>query len=211
MAFLLSYTVGLLAGVVCFNLLPLEIRSAEFLIRVSISFIFGALMFMLLDKFILKTESNEKSPVGGTAKLGLILLLAIALDDIPEGLSIGIGSNITAKLALIIAIVLGVQNVSEGLAESAEMLEEGFSKRQVVLANLWASIVPVAMALFGTVALRGVNKHIIDDFLAFSAGAILYMTFTELAPKARLLGNLLENLGSVLGFISTYALSILLK
>ncbi len=191
LAFLLCFTVGLLAGVVCFDLLPRQLTNPRHLAVGVGAFRAGA-------------GGTEGA---GPPRLGLLLLFAVTLDDIPEGLAIGVASHIGTGMSMTVAIVLAIQNLTEGLVEGREMLTDGYTRRQIVKANFVAALVPIATAALGFYALRDVGPLVRDAVFACSAGAILYMTFTELAPKARYEGNLIDNLGSVLGFIATYALS----
>ncbi len=211
LAFLLCFTVGLLAGVVCFDLLPRQLTNPHHLAVVVGAFMAGAVLFMAFDKWVLKVEPGEGAVAGaGPPRLGLLLLFAVTLDDIPEGLAIGVASHIGTGVSLTVALVLAIQNLTEGLVEGREMLDDGYTRRQIVKANFAAALVPIATAALGFYALRDVGPLVRDAVFACSAGAILYMTFTELAPKARYEGNLIDNLGSVLGFIATYALSAVL-
>lgn len=208
LAFLLCFTVGLLAGVVCFDLLPRQLTDPRHLAVVVGAFMAGAVLFMAFDKWVLKVEPGEGGAAGaGPPRLGLLLLFAVTLDDIPEGLAIGVASHIGTGVSMTVALVLAIQNLTEGLVEGREMLDDGYTRRQIVKANFAAALVPIATAALGFYALRDVGPLVRDAVFACSAGAILYMTFTELAPKARYEGNLIDNLGSVLGFISTYVLS----
>lgn len=203
-AFLLSFTVGMILAAVCFDLMPVYGITAAMLPWVILSFLGGAVLFMLFDKYILAAEHGQE-------KIGTTILLAIILDDIAEGLVIGVTWLYDAKIAILMTGILALQNVVEGMVECAEEIQEGRSRLRIFSLNIVASFVPCICTVIAIVALQGVAEQHLCVIMFATAGALLYMTLTDLAPRARIEGNLAENLGAIVGFLLVYLITVLLK
>lgn len=147
-----------------------------------------------------------------------LLVLAITLHHIPEGIALGVaagavasaasGTSIGAAVAL--ALGLGVQNLPEGLAVSALLRREGASRgRAVYLGAMTGSVEPVA-ALFGAM-LVGVSMVLLPYGLAFAAGAMVFVVIEELVPECQRSGHAdAAVLAAIIGFTLMTVLDIAL-
>lgn len=125
---------------------------------------------------------------------GLVMMFAIALHNLPEGMVIGasyaISSDVVANLfsgsGFIMAIVIGLHNVPEGMAVSVPLISGGMSKAKAVLLTALSGLPTVFGALIGY-ALGEINDIMLVLSLGFASGAMLYVVFGELLPESILM------------------------
>ncbi len=139
-------------------------------------------------------------------------IIGTALDDLPEALSMGIGfATDEGRLGIVIALSVLLHNIPEGISSTKDLIDEAglTSKSAMVLAVLIGLLDPFA-ALTGYYLLRNLSEIWLGMLMAFSGGAILFMTGTSLIPKAHSLGTRLENAGLLVGFLAAFLISRLL-
>ena len=125
---------------------------------------------------------------------GLVMMFAIALHNLPEGMVIGasyaISDDIVANLftgsGFIMAIVIGLHNVPEGMAVSVPLISGGMGKPKAILLTALSGLPTVFGALIGY-ALGGINDMMLVLSLGFASGAMLYVVFGELLPESILM------------------------
>lgn len=125
---------------------------------------------------------------------GLVMMSAIALHNLPEGMVIGASYAATSDLianlfsgsGFIIAIVIGLHNVPEGMAVSVPLISGGMGKVKAVLLTALSGLPTVFGALIGY-AIGGINDIMLVLSLGFASGAMLYVVFGELLPEAILM------------------------
>ncbi len=125
---------------------------------------------------------------------GLVMLTAIALHNLPEGMVIGasyaLEPDVTANLfsgsGFIMAIVIGLHNIPEGMAVSVPLVSGGMKKVKAVSLTALSGVPTVLGALLGFV-LGGINEIMLVISLGFASGAMLYVVFGELLPEAILM------------------------
>ncbi len=138
-----------------------------------------------------ETHKKEKSNL---FVAGLVMMVAIALHNLPEGMVIGasyaVTENLTANLfsgsGFIMAIVIGLHNVPEGMAVSVPLISGGMGKVKAVLLTALSGLPTVLGALLGY-ALGGINDIMLVLSLGFASGAMLYVVFGELLPESILM------------------------
>lgn len=138
-----------------------------------------------------ETHKNSKSNL---FVAGLVMMFAIALHNLPEGMVIGASyatsPDVTANLftgsGFIIAIVIGLHNVPEGMAVSVPLISGGMNKPKAVLLTALSGLPTVLGALLGFV-LGGINDIMLVLSLGFASGAMLYVVFGELLPESILM------------------------
>ena len=144
---------------------------------------------------------------------GLVMLSAIALHNMPEGMVIGASyagtenllSNLFSGSGFIMAIVIGLHNVPEGMAVSVPLVSGGMGKIKATLLTALSGLPTVFGALIGY-ALGGINQIMLTLSLGFESGAMLYVVFGELLPEAILMWKsklpaLSVFVGVVVGFL----------
>ena len=214
---LLSFAAGIMLAVVCFDLMsePIEMmKSGEMgwytpIIVVAAVIVGYALVYLLniaidkktnrevkhIDELIhadhFETHKREKSNL---FVAGLVMMTAIALHNLPEGMVIGasyaITPNLTSNLfsgaGFVMAIVIGLHNIPEGMAVSVPLISGGMGKTKATLLTALSGLPTVFGALIGY-ALGGINQIMLTLSLGFASGAMLYVVFGELLPEAILM------------------------
>jgi ZIP family zinc transporter len=157
-----------------------------------IGFWLGVLFLLLLDHIIPHLHAGINQVEGPKRKLTrtVMLVLAVTLHNIPEGMAVGVvyaglmngSANITAGAALALALGIAIQNFPEGAIISMPLFSEGKSKpKSFVLGVLSGAVEPV----FGgfTVLIAGFVVPAMPYLLSFAAGAMLYVVVEELIPE----------------------------
>lgn len=120
----------------------------------------------------------DKIPNSG----GFLLLIGIGLHNFPEGLAIGAGGALDLRLGVVLAVLILLHNIPEGLAVAAPLLE-GHRRGKVLL---WLALCGAPTAVGGLVglALGQAGQGLTAFSLALAGGAMIYMTFCEVLPRA---------------------------
>lgn len=222
---MLGFTGGVMVAASFWSLLSPAIEMSEGagfarVLPSAVGFALGALFIFFLDKMTPHLHINfSKDEAEGPATKwhrSTLLVLAITLHNIPEGLAVGVmfggaaaglpGASVGAAVAL--AIGIGLQNFPEGFAVSMPLRREGLSKwRAAWFGQLSAIVEPVAGA-FGAFAVMQVQA-ILPYALAFAAGAMIYVVVEEVIPETqRDKYTDLATLGFIGGFIVMMALDV---
>lgn len=157
-----------------------------------IGFWLGVLFLLLLDHIIPHLHAGINQVEGPKSKLTrtVMLVLAVTLHNIPEGMAVGVvyaglmngSANITAGAALALALGIAIQNFPEGAIISMPLFSEGKSKpKSFVLGVLSGAVEPVFGGL--TVLIAGLVIPAMPYLLSFAAGAMLYVVVEELIPE----------------------------
>lgn len=148
-----------------------------------------------LDELIhsnhLEKHRNEKSRL---FVAGLVMMTAIALHNLPEGMVIGASyavetdliANLFSGSGFIMAVVIGLHNIPEGMAVSVPLISGGMGKVKATLLTALSGLPTVFGALIGY-ALGGINEIMLVLSLGFASGAMLYVVFGELLPESILM------------------------
>ncbi len=161
-------------------------------IPVAIGFWLGILFLLLLDKLIPHLHRDTDQPEG--AKIGFgrttMLLLAVTLHNIPEGMAVGVvyagfltgSGEITAAGALALSLGIALQNFPEGAIISMPLRAEGMKKSHAFFRGVLSGIVEPLGAAFTILAAQLVVP-LLPYLLSFAAGAMLYVVVEELIPE----------------------------
>lgn len=160
-------------------------------------------------------RGNLAVPDGSSWRRIALLILAITIHNIPEGLAVGVGfgaiektASATFESARNLAIGIGIQNFPEGLAVSLPLRGAGFSTwRAFWYGQLSGMVEPVA-GLFGAFAVV-LAEPILPYALAFAAGAMVYVVMDDIIPEAQISGNgKLASWACILGFVVMMSLDV---
>ena len=195
----------------------------------AIGFFLGALFLYYLDKKIPHLHLFEKSANAEGPKTNLkkteLLVLAIALHNIPEGLAVGVafgalihpelmslssdGSAIfTLGSAVALAIGIGIQNAPEGFAVSMPLRRQGVSKFKSWQWGQLSAIVEPIFAVIGAAIVMTILP-ILPYALSFAAGAMIFIVVEEVVPESQRGGNTdLATMGLIVGFIVMMILDV---
>ncbi|MBE5875523.1 MAG: ZIP family metal transporter [Lachnospiraceae bacterium] len=153
----------------------------------------GILFLLALDHLIPHMHMNSEKSEGPNVKLkkSTMLVLAVALHNIPEGMAVGVvyaglvmgNADITIAGALALSIGIAIQNFPEGAIISMPLRAEGVSKPRAFLYGMLSGIVE-PIAAFLTIQLAALVTPILPYMLSFAAGAMIYVVVEELIPEA---------------------------
>ena len=186
-----------------------------------IGFWAGVMFLLLLDHIIphLHRLRNEVEGPSWKLKRTTMLVLAVTLHNIPEGMAVGIvyagllsgQKGITEGAALALAVGIAIQNFPEGAIISIPLRSEGVPKgRAFFLGALSGAVEPLGMGL--TIATSVFILPVLPYLLSFAAGAMLYVVVEDLIPEMSVRGH--SNLGVIffsVGFTVMMALDVALS
>jgi ZIP family zinc transporter len=206
---LLGFTAGVMLAATAFSLLVPGLERGS-LGEVLVGFALGAVFLAALDLAVPHVHarfSEEGRPATAAGERALLLLSALTIHNVPEGLAVGVAFAAGgSELGVPLALAIGIQNVPEGFAAAAPLLAAGASRRKAVLFGAATGAVePVAaFAAFGAFELA---THLLPGGLAFAAGAMLYVVVDELVPESHARGNQrIATLALMVGFALMLAL-----
>ena len=186
-------------------------------------FLLGALFLYYLDKkvphlHLFEPVKNAEGPKTNLKKTEL-LVIAIALHNIPEGLAVGVafgafahGMDIGIEIggAIALAIGMGLQNAPEGFAVSMPLRRQGLSKFKSWQWGQLSAIVEPIFAVIGAAIVISIYP-ILPYALAFAAGAMIFIVVEEVIPESQRGGNTdLATMGLIAGFIVMMCLDVAL-
>ena len=222
----LGFAAGIMIAASAFGLLAPAIEEAEAMggsgwIPAAGGFTLGVLFLFAIDRLIphLHLSSGTVEGIPTTLKRSSLLLSAVTIHNIPEGMAVGLAFVLASQhgadaaqysAALALATGIGIQNFPEGAAVALPLRQEGLSaSRSFFLGCASGAVEPLAGLLM--VVLAGMISPFMPWLLAFAAGAMMYVVVEELIPEARLGDH--TNLGTLAvmsGFLLMMALDVAL-
>lgn len=158
-------------------------------------FVLGGLFLMLLDRLLphMHIGASKSEGIHSSLKRTTLLVLAVTLHNIPEGMAVGVAFGLAAKQgsasalagAIALAIGMGLQNFPEGAAISLPLRKEGLSRTKSFIFGAMSGIVE-PIAGIASLFLVGSIVGILPWILSFAAGAMIYVVVEELIPEANL-------------------------
>lgn len=155
----------------------------------SVGFMIGILTLIVVNNLAERIEKrNDKKRTKSTT----MLMLAVTLHNIPEGMAVGVAfagllsqnTGITLAEAFALAIGIAIQNIPEGAIISMPLHSSGKSKFKSFFGGTLSGIVEPIGAII-TIALTRIVVPILPYFLSFAAGAMIYVVSSELIPEAQ--------------------------
>ncbi len=224
MSFIFGFASGVMIAASFFSLLLPGIElcrtlgQSEFL-SVSLGFLIGGIFIMLIDLFLPKINLiNNELEKNKTLNQKILLVLAITLHNIPEGLAIGVAfgtvalgiDEATLASAWILALGIGLQNFPEGMAVSMPLKNENVSTKKAFFIGQASGIVEPISAVLGVILAMYV-REILPVVLGFAAGAMIYVVVEELIPSGKTnKENKIATFGVMIGFVLMMILDIAL-
>lgn len=188
---------GALIGTVTLEMLPTALESGALAV-VVIGFAAGLLSLFLFDLvvhggWIAGEHADQRRIVRryhrrrGSGSQVVVLAGGTSVEELVEGLAIGVGAAIEPSLAFVVALAIAIDNLAEGMSVG-ELIRDETPDRTRALPRVLAWTGTIGLALFassmvGWFALRGVPPTILSALLAAGAGAMLYLTLSSLVPE----------------------------
>lgn len=181
---------------------------------ITLGFFLGCVGMLGLDKLIPHQHTDDNLPEGLPSGLSrpMLLVLAVALHNIPEGLALGVVLSAAMKdttlnwtAALIFSFGLVLQNFPEGMAVVYPLYQSGMDKKRCHKLGLLASLAEPAAAIIGTASsalLITLGGIILPLLLSVAAGAMIFIVVEELIPQARMNNKHFGTYGFLIGFWS---------
>ena len=217
---LLSFAAGVMLSVVCFDLVVEAIETNTGILWVVGAIALGVAITYLLNYLIDKKtapeiphiDENHPKTADDLDELihsdhlehhyarhdnkfslfvaGIVMACAIALHNVPEGMTIGASyasnGGVLGSSALILAVIIGLHNIPEGMAVSVPLISGGMKKAKAVLITAASGIPTILGALLGYL-LGEIGPMGLTMSLGFASGAMLYVVFGEILPQSILM------------------------
>lgn len=196
---LLGFAAGVMIAASVWSLLipALELSEAQGGITwlpALLGFLLGVGFLLLLDSLIPHLHMSGAKPEGIPSRLSktTMLVLAVTLHNFPEGMAVGVtfagamlgNGSITMMSAFALALGIALQNFPEGAIISMPLRNEGLSKKKAFLYGVGSGVVEPIGAVI-TILLAKQVVPILPYFLAFAAGAMIYVVIEELIPESQ--------------------------
>lgn len=196
---LLGFASGVMIAASVWSLLIPALEMAEETSKIkwlpaALGFLFGIGFLLILDTIIPHLHINSNKPEGKHSALekSTMLVLAVTLHNIPEGMAVGVvfagfisgNANISIAGAFALAIGIAIQNFPEGAVISMPLIGNGVSKKKAFGYGVASGIVEPAGAII-TILLTSLITPVLPYILAFAAGAMIYVVVEELIPEAQ--------------------------
>lgn len=240
---LLSFASGVMIAIVCFDLIVSALETKVNVYIVSLGICIGVLLVYLLNLFIDRATNHEvkhintqhpqtaddldeiihsnhlsahiekKDSAFSLFVAGLIMASAIALHNLPEGMTIGASfantDGVLKDSALVLAVLIGLHNIPEGMAICVPLINGGISRRRAILLTALSGLPTIIGAMIGYL-IGDIGAIGLAASLSFASGAMLYVTFGEILPQSILmykskLPAFFVIIGILVGLIVIYA------
>ncbi|MEG0073882.1 MAG: ZIP family metal transporter [Clostridia bacterium] len=222
---LLGFASGVMIAASVWSLLIPAIEMSEKANMISwfpaaVGFILGIFFLLILDRIIPHLHVEDKKAEGPRARLkkSTMLMLAVTLHNIPEGMAVGVifagalatNSSISIASAFALSIGMALQNFPEGAIISMPLKNAGLSKKKAFMYGMLSGIVEPIAAIV-TIILASLVVPILPYFLSFAAGAMIYVVAEDLIPESSEgIHSDLSAIGLAFGFVIMMILDVAL-
>lgn len=179
LSLLLGFASGIMGAVVIVDLLPSSLGYGRPVICL-LGFVSGFLLVTGMDYGLSRLLPGSKSHQL-YRRMGYLIVLGIALHDLPEGIAIAAGYSASTMLGPVLAMAIGLHNIPEGMATAAPLRAGGISGARVVAVNALVSLVTPLGTLIGLYILKA-SPALNSLLLALAAGAMIYIVMEKLLP-----------------------------
>lgn len=222
---MLGFAAGVMLSATFWSLLEPAIRMSRgqtlpSWLPVSIGFFIGVAVIASIDKILphlhLDAPDSKAEGIKTTWKRSILLVLAITLHNIPEGLAIGVvfgtvgtgASAMALPAALAIALGIGIQDIPEGMAVAFPLHREGLSRFKSFWYGQLSGLVEPLGAVIGAATVVMANS-LMPYAAGFSAGAMMFVVVEELIPESQQ-GDHPDTatMGTMIGFVAMMILDV---
>jgi ZIP family zinc transporter len=222
---MLSIAAGIMTSIVCFGLIPEALHLSDITISIF-GLVLGAFIIMVLNRLVDKiTETNESNLkihhtyeelyhenqfIKNKAKImrsGIIILIAISLHNIPEGIAIGAGGSHDLHFGFLLSIMIAIHNIPEGMAVASPLLFGGIDRWKAVFLTALSGVPTLLGGIIG-ILFGNVSDIAIAISLSSAGGAMLYVVFGEIMPQSIVMtksraASIMILFGMIIGLIVT--------
>lgn len=206
MKLLLGFGVGVMMAASFWSLLAPAIEQSGGWLMPALGFASGGAFILLADRCLAKSQLST-SPA---ARWSFLMVLAVTLHNIPEGMAIGVAFGGEGGLApWLLALGIGLQNFPEGAAVALPLRKEGYSRGKSFFYGQASGFVEPVAGLIGVLAAQ-TFKDMLPFLLSFAAGSMMAVVGGELMPEEVSEGRQLTICGLLLGFLVMMILDVAL-
>lgn len=222
---LLGFASGVMIAASIWSLITPSIEMSEEMgayswVPAAVGFLLGIGFLLLLDNVIPHLHLDSTEPEGPKSKIkkSTMLIFAVTLHNIPEGMAVGVvlagayygNTMLSMAGALALSIGIAIQNFPEGAIISMPLVGEGYTKKKAFFTGTLSGIVePIAAAI--TILLTSIITPVLPYLLSFAAGAMIYVVVEELIPESQAgKHSNLSTIALALGFVLMMILDIAL-
>ena len=215
---MLSFAGGVMISIVCFELVPEGIELGGMTVAIF-GLIFGVILIMvfhqLLDLLTAKKGDNledhiakvglhrENKFIGNPRllKSGIIMLVAIALHNLPEGIAIGAAGTHDIGLGVVLAIIIMLHCIPEGIAIAVPLIGGGIPKVKAVALTTLSGVPTIVGGAIGML-IGGISDIALAVALTGAGGAMLYVVFGEILPQSAIITkSRFTNIAALVGIL----------
>jgi len=221
---LLMFAAGVMTSIVCFGLVPEAISLSGIVVSI-IGLILGVVTIMILNRLVDRVTDARAGDQGvhltheelyhegsvirsrSMMKSGIIMLTAIALHNIPEGMAIGAGGSHDFQLGLMLAIMIAMHNIPEGMAVAAPLIAGGLGRGRVIFLTSLSGAPTLIGGVIGML-IGSISDMAVAMALSAAGGAMLYVVFGEMIPQSIIMtrsraATIVALFGLIVGLIIT--------
>jgi len=225
--FMLAFAGGVMIAASFWSLLSpaiamVEARGGRAWIPAAVGFMAGGVFIRIVDKILphlhIGYPKAEAEGIKTSWRRSILLVLAITLHNIPEGLAVGVafgalasgGEHASLAAAVALTVGIGIQNFPEGMAVSVPLRREGMGRLKSFWYGQLSGMVEPAAGVIGAAAVIMIAP-ILPYALSFAAGAMIFVVVEEVIPESQREGNTdLATMGVLIGFTVMMILDVAL-
>lgn len=179
LAFFLGLAGGVMVAVVLFDMMPSALLFSGRALA-WLGFALGMLLMAIAGVYLFQPASAA----GNLLKLGYLIMLGIALHDLPEGMAIAFGDALKARTGMVIALGIGIHNIPEGMAIAAPLIMGGMSRGSIFLRTLLVGLITPLGTILGQYMVFYLPAFL-PLMLGLASGIMMYLVLFQLMPQAR--------------------------
>jgi len=179
LAVFLGLASGVMVAVVVFDMVPSALAFAAVMPLIK-GLAAGGLVLYLFDKLLFKQITKKDTLIG----LGYLVMLGIAMHDLPEGMAIALGHEMKDRTGMVIALGIGIHNIPEGMAIAAPLIMGGMRRCTILMQTLLVGMITPLGTLIGQVAVSHL-PDLLPLLLGFASGIMVYLVLFQLWPEAK--------------------------
>lgn len=173
-----------------------------------IGFIAGGVIFVIGDLMIIKIGGRgHRRFYDAKSSTGWGIVLGAILDGIPESIALGIGLLLNRTVGLLVLVAIILANLPEALSSAFDLKRVGKSRKQIILTWFFVAIAGFIFVILGYTVFARISQDVTATFESFAAGAILAMLAVTMMPEAYKESGLDASLATVVGFLMIFLIS----
>lgn len=183
-ALLLGYASGIMMAATTFSLIPESLKSSNLWV-LSAGLLLGTFVLNFINSKTEDLSTEDFKFLNGIDRKTLVIVTAITLHNLPEGLSVGVSYGTGQdNLGGIIAFAIGLQNAPEGFLVGLYLIHQKITKTKALMIATFTGAVEIITAAIGYFLASEVNG-LVPYGLSFAAGAMLFVIYKELIPESQ--------------------------